>query len=241
MKICNIAGYKFINLDLSSLEGLRNRLKQMLLSLDLKGTILLSIEGINLFIAGEQDAIQTFVTELHNYHYFNDLRFKYSYSETLPFRKAVVRIKNEIIVCDDPSIKPHEDRAASISPQTFKQWYQEKKDMIVLDTRNQFEFDLGHFTNAKHLSINNFRNFSQAIHQLSEKDKDKPIVTYCTGGIRCEKAAIMLSRAGFNEVYQLEGGILNFFEQCGGEFYDGQCFVFDDRIAVNSQLRAINE
>lgn len=237
--ICNIAAYKFISLQDQFLIELKEELLSKMKHAMIKGTILLSSEGINLFVAGNDVSIKSFQELLHSFFYFQDMTYKYSYSEVIPFQKFVVKIRNEIITCGDKSIKPFEEKIPYVSPQIFKEWLDNNLDMLVLDTRNKFEFDIGHFNNAEHLNLEHFREFKNALDQISEDYKDKPIVTYCTGGIRCEKAGLILRNHGFKKVYQLEGGILNFFEQCGGNHYQGNCFVFDDRIAVNSELEPV--
>ena len=123
-----------------------------------------------------------------------------------------------------------------LSAHEFKRWYDENKDMIVLDTRNDYEVALGTFKNAMDLNIETFRAFPDAVQELSDEIKDKPVVTFCTGGIRCEKASQYMINQGFKEVYQLDGGILKYFEECGGEHYDGECFVFDKRVSLDSSL-----
>ena len=139
--------------------------------------------------------------------------------------------------CLDRSLLSEGRNAAYKAFSELKKWYQEKHDMIVLDTRNDFEVKLGTFENAMDLHIEHFREFSDAVDLLPADLKEKPIVTFCTGGIRCEKAAELMLQKGFKNVYQLDGGILNYFEKCGGDFYRGDCFVFDQRVAVNSELK----
>jgi UPF0176 protein len=201
----------------------------------IKGTILLSTEGINLFMAAEEANLQEFITSLTGLEEFKDLTFKRSYSETIPYRRLIVRIKAEIISFGQ-DVKPQQQTAPYITPEQLKQWYEKGQDMLVLDTRNDYEVNLGTFENAESLAIENFRQFPEAVKGLLEKYRDKPIVTFCTGGIRCEKAATFMLKQGFKEVYQLEGGILNYFDKCGGSHYQGDCFVFDDRIAINEKF-----
>lgn len=237
--ICNIAAYKFIELDNQFLNSLCQELSCKTKKLCLKGTIIISPEGINLFLAGKEDDIKSFQTLLGTFLPFQGIHFKHSYSKNIPFKKLRIIIKSEMIPCDSKDIKPHQEKASYLSPQTFRKWYLEQREMLVLDTRNKFEFDIGQFQGAEHLNLKNFREFSRAVKNLPEASKSKPVITYCTGGIRCEKAALILAKHGFKEVYQLEGGILNFFSQCGGEFYNGDCFVFDDRIALNAKLEPL--
>lgn len=234
----NIASYKFIHLEESKLDNLCKSLKQKGLSNALKGTILLGTEGINLFLAGEEANIKHFQDELAAFSVFSDLTYKYSYSDFIPFTKLIVKVRKEIVTFKQEDIHPEQVTAPYIDPLDLKQWLTEKKDFILLDTRNTFEYEIGTFEEAIHLNIDHFREFSTALEQKKLK-KDKPIVTFCTGGIRCEKAAAYLLKEGYEQVYQLQGGILNYFEQCGGDFYQGDCFVFDDRIKLNSKLEPV--
>ena len=231
----NIAAYKFISISEKELPALCKELKQLGVKLSLKGTILLSTEGINLFLAGEGESINDFTCYLSSYPMFKDLFYKYSYSSYIPFKKLVVKIRQEIVTFNQNNIQPEEFTAPYIDPETLREWLKSQKEVVLLDTRNDFEYELGTFDQAIHLNIKNFRDFPEAIEK-AQLNIEKPIVTFCTGGIRCEKAAAYLLQQGYKEVYQLHGGILNYFGQCGGDFYQGNCFVFDDRTTLNSKL-----
>jgi len=224
MKITNIAGYKFISL--VALDTLRSDFLSLCQSLALKGTILLGPEGINIFLAGTAENIQTFRNYLANDTPFADMDFRVSFSDKQPFQRMKVKIKKEIITMRHAEIKPTEKRAPAISATEFKQWLDENRDITVLDTRNEFEVQYGTFKNAVNLHLNDFSEFPEAVKQVA---RDKPIVMFCTGGIRCEKAALHMQNLGFDNVYQLDGGILKYFEQTGGAHYQGGCFVFDER------------
>jgi UPF0176 protein len=237
LSIVNISGYKFVTIASEKLPQLRIELKEKAVACGLKGTILLGTEGINSFLAGSRAQIDAFVEYLRTFPEFADIWYKESLTTYQPFNRMLVRIKKEIIPMGRDSVVPHQKTAPHISPETLRQWYQEKRDMIVLDTRNDYEIELGTFENAMDLHIAHFREFSDAVDMLPEELKEKPVVTFCTGGIRCEKAAELMSQKGFKNVYQLNGGILNYFEQCGGDFYNGECFVFDQRVAVNTALQ----
>lgn len=234
MKIMNIAAYKFITLTKELLSNLQKVLRDKGKACRLKGTILLSCEGINLMLAGEPEAISALQTFLEDFPQFNDLFYKESSSSTYPFKKFIVRIKEEIITMRYPHINPAKETASHISPETFQRWYQENRDMVILDTRNDFEVTMGTFTNTIDLNLRSFSDFPRAIDKLAESLKEKPVVTFCTGGIRCEKATAVMLKKGFKKVYQLDGGILNYFEKCGGAFFKGKCFVFDDRISIEA-------
>ncbi len=238
MNILNITAYKFVNLAQPALIDLQSLLKTRCAVLKLKGTILLSAEGINQCVAGTAEAIASFKNFLSKISVFADLTYKESWSEQQPFKRMLVKIKKEIITFKKANIAPAEFTAPHITPQTLKEWYAQKRDMVVLDTRNHYEIRLGKFVQAVDLNLQHFHEFPQAVQETLGNLKDKTIVTYCTGGIRCEKAAAWMLAAGFKEVYQLEGGILNYFAECGGEHYEGECFVFDNRIAVDADLVA---
>ena len=233
MQIQNIAGYKFIALD--DLAQLREQL--LAASVSLKGTILLSHEGININLAGTRENVAAFTTFLQNDNRFADIRFHETYSASLPFKYLKVKLKPEIITLRQPALNSLDARAPSISPAEFKQWLDEKRDITVLDVRNEYEIAYGTFVSAKHLSLSDFNEFPKVANTIN---KNKPIVMFCTGGIRCEKAALVMQEQGYENVYQLDGGILGYFAQVGGAHYDGKCFVFDERIAVNTNLQPDN-
>jgi UPF0176 protein len=232
MQILNIAGYKFVTL--TDLALIQAHLLAQAIRADLKGTILLSYEGINIFVAGQVARIADFRTALAEYVEFRDIDFRESFSAQQPFKHMRVKIKKEIITLKQPAIKPQEGQAPTVTPVQLKQWLDEKRDITLLDTRNDYEVRFGTFHNAQHLHINDFSEFPQAATQLPT---DKPIVMFCTGGIRCEKAALQLLQNGFAEVYQLQGGILNYFAMTDGAHYDGECFVFDKRISIDHALK----
>lgn len=235
MQIQYVAGYKFV--PLCDLKSLRDHFLTYCEQLLLKGTILLSEEGININLAGEPAAIKEFILTLKQDNRFNDMSFRTSYNDRIPYKRLKVKLKKEIITLRQPDVKPLEKTAPNIKPTTFKQWLDEKHDITILDTRNDYEIRFGSFKNAINLHINDFSEFATSTDKIS---RDKPIVMFCTGGIRCEKAALHLMNEGYSDVYQLEGGILNYFETVGGEHYEGGCFVFDERIAVDANLQAMN-
>lgn len=240
LPIVNLSGYRFVSLTAERLPSMRAELKSTADDCHLKGTILLSAEGINAFLAGTRENIDLFVSFLHTYSEFAGLRFKESFTDYQPFNRMLVRLKKEIIPMNKDNVVPSIKTAPYVSPEQLRQWYQEKRDMVVLDTRNDYEIALGTFENAYDMHLKHFREFDDAIDFLPAEMKEKTVVTFCTGGIRCEKAAELMSQKGFTNVYQLDGGILNYFEKCGGDFYEGECFVFDQRVAVNSALQETN-
>jgi UPF0176 protein len=234
--ITNIAAYQFA--PLVDLKPLRERLKTFCLERGLKGTILLATEGINLFVAGPAEPVDALLRELRAIPGLAGLEAKFSHSEQQPFTRMLVKIKKEIIAFGVDGIDPLRDPAPRISARELKQWLDEGRPVDLLDTRNEFEIDLGTFRNARRAGIAHFRDFPAAVESLPDELKSQPIVTFCTGGIRCEKAAPYLRSKGFANVLQLDGGILKYFEEVGRDHYEGDCFVFDKRVGLDTDLHA---
>ncbi|MDF2939720.1 MAG: h16 [Gammaproteobacteria bacterium] len=232
MQIVNISTYKFV--ELSDIESLQASFKQKLIELGLKGTVVFSPEGTNIMLAGTREAIDAFGDFLRSDARFADMKFKESLSENQPFRRIFVKLKKSLVPGAD-WVNPAEFTAPNLSPEQLKKWLEEGKEFNLIDTRNDYEVEMGTFENAVDFHLKEFKEFPQRIEQ-AELDKEKPLVMFCTGGIRCEKASPVAIKAGFKEVYQLEGGILNYFERCGKAYYQGDCFVFDERRGVTPEL-----
>ncbi len=234
--IVNITAYRFVDLTDHWIRDVRKVLRERCEPLDLRGTIVLSPEGINLFVSGKAEAVADIQNVLSSFTPFGDMQYKVSYSAEHSFRRMLVKIKKQIIPFGLSHIRPADNPAPRVQPFTLKKWLDEKRDVVLIDTRNDYEVELGTFEAAIDLNIRSFRSFPKAVSQLDDKLKQRPVVTFCTGGIRCEKAAPALKQLGFRRVYQLDGGILNYFEKCGGEHWDGECFVFDSRVALDPEL-----
>ena len=232
--VVNIAGYKFEPLE--NPVDLVRMYQQKCDELKLKGTMLISKNGINFSLAGTQQATDTIIAFLEEDNRFLNIPLKVTYSETQPFRRMKVRLKKEIISLGRKDINPRELTGERISPQDLKNLLDNKEDVLVLDTRNEYETRVGKFENAIDLNLDTFRDFPKAIKSLPEEYKDKQIVMYCTGGIRCEKASAVMLKAGFADVKQLEGGVLDYFKETGGAYWEGDCFVFDERVALDTEL-----
>ena len=232
--VVNIAGYKFEPLD--DAIDLISIYQQKCDELLLKGTMLISKNGINFSIAGTQQATDYFIDFIEEDNRFLDIPLKVTYSETQPFRRMKVRLKKEIISLGKKDINPREMTGERISPEALKNLLDKKEEVLVLDTRNEYETRVGKFENAIDLNLDTFRDFPKAIESLPEEYKDKQIVMYCTGGIRCEKASAVMMKAGFADVKQLEGGVLEYFKETGGAYWEGDCFVFDERVALDKKL-----
>ncbi len=234
MSILNVAAYKFV--DLHDLPELRAQLREQARAHELKGTILLAPEGINLFLAGEAARLEGFLTTLRSDARFADMPVKRSHSDHQPFNRMLVKLKREIITMNRPEVRPAQRSAPRVAPRELKRWLDEGREVVLLDTRNAFEVAVGSFAGTQDFGLRSFSEFPREAEKRLEDWRDKTIVTFCTGGIRCEKAAPWMLDAGFRDVYQLDGGILKYFEECGGAHYDGECFVFDKRVALDAEL-----
>ena len=233
-KVVNIAGYRFI--DLPDRDDLRSPFLDRCEELGLKGTILLSPNGINFSLSGSKESINGYLEFLESDERFVGIPLKFTYNDYQPFRRMLVRLKKEIISLGMDNIKPAEFTGPNIKPTEFQEMLDNEEEVIVLDTRNDYEVRVGTFKNAVDLKIPSFRDFPDAISKLPEEYKKKEIVMFCTGGIRCEKASAVMLKSGFENVKQLEGGILNYFKDTDASHWDGDCFVFDDRVAVDKEL-----
>jgi UPF0176 protein len=235
----NIAAYKFVTFD--NTEELRPQYQALCKELGLKGTILLTPEGINMFVSGPRAQIDRYLAWVRSDARFADIEVKESYSEEQSHKRMLVKIKKEIITMRHPLIKPELGRAPSVDASTLKRWLDQGVDdagkpVVMMETRNAFEVDVGTFENTVDYRIEKFTEFPAVAAAHKDEFAGKTVVTFCTGGIRCEKAAIHMKEIGYDSVYQLDGGILKYFEDVGGAHYQGDCFVFDYRTALNPQL-----
>lgn len=236
----NISAYRFV--ELPDAAELRERIRERAAAARLKGTVLLAGEGINLFLAGEAAALRGFVAWLEEDPRFAALAPKESWSDTVPFGKLLVKVKREIIRMNHPAIRPQAGRAPAVDAKTLARWLDAGRDdagrpVVTLDTRNAFEVDHGRFAGAIDWRLTKFSEFPAAALAHREQLQGKTVVSYCTGGIRCEKAAIFLREAGVDEVLQLDGGILKYFEETDGRHFEGGCFVFDERERLDASLQ----
>ena len=238
MNILNIAAYRFVALD--ELEVLRKSLFDLCHRENLRGTILLAPEGINLFVAGPAAGVGLLRAALATDERLRGLDFKESWSPVMPFRRLKVKVKKEIIAFGVAGIDPARNPVPALPPATLRAWLDQGRAVILVDTRNTFEVAEGSFAGAIHLGNDTFRGFAAVAGALDASDPETPIVTFCTGGIRCEKAAPLLRRNGHRNVYQLEGGILRYLEREGSAHFRGNCFVFDERGALDAVLKPQN-
>lgn len=241
-KILNVAFYSFAPWKDHNLEPLQSELKKACENLGIRGNILLSPEGLNAFLACEPLSLESFLA-----HWVPVLsqepwclppfEVKKSWSLQQPFRKLLVKIRREIIAFGVEGIDPLKRTAPRLASKELAQWLDAGREVVLLDTRNDYELAVGTFEGALDPKLRNFREFPARLRELAPEIRDKPVVMFCTGGIRCEKATALALEEGFTEVYQLDGGILKYFEETGGAHWKGECFVFDHRVAVDGQLK----
>lgn len=217
----NAAFYRFF--PWPGYRAARSELLKRCLELGLKGTILLSPEGINGSICGKAEGVRALLEDLPI------LAARETWSREPSFKRLKVRLKRKIISMGSADADPLLQTGARLAPVELKRWLDEGRDFLLLDTRNSFEVKTGSFSGAMDLSLGHFHDFPKRIEELREQARGRPVVMFCTGGIRCERATALALEQGLGDVYQLEGGILGYFEACGGAHFEGGCFVFDDR------------
>jgi UPF0176 protein len=238
----NLATYRFV--DLQNLPELQARFLAWGEQYQLKGTVLLADEGINTFICCTRAPFEALQKELEQDPRLAGLDWKESLSATQSFKRWKVKIKSEIITFKKDGIRPGQQRAESVSPKTLKRWLDVGHDdeglpVRLLDTRNDFEVAQGTFDQALDPNIQKFSDLPAWIAKQDEGLKKERIVSFCTGGIRCEKSALYMAELGYAKVTQLEGGILRYFEEVGTNHWRGSLFVFDDRRGVTPSLEPI--
>jgi UPF0176 protein len=242
--VLNLSCYKFVRLQ--DPHSLRGCLQGHASACRLKGTVVLAEEGINLFVAGPEAGAREFMAYLRTDARFADLTPKESWSATLPFQRLKVVVKPEIIRMNQPAIEPGQQRAPSVTPATLAHWLSQGHDdagrpLVLLDTRNAFEVETGSFEGALDWRLTKFSEFPAAAQAHRDALQGKTVVSFCTGGIRCEKAALVLQQSGLAHVYQLEGGILKYFEETdGAPHWRGGCFVFDEREVLGATLAPLH-
>lgn len=229
----NISFYKFI--ELNNLETLREGLLNFCTKKQLRGKILLAKEGISAYMSGVVEDVKELETFIKSYEKFSDMWFKHNPTNRFNSKRMNVKIRKETITLKQDY--NYENTGKYLEPEELDKWYEENKDFVIIDTRNDYEYEMGHFKNAITLPINEFTEFPQAVENIKDKIKDKKIVTYCTGGIRCEKATAWMRENGFEDVYQINGGIVNYGIKQGQGNWEGLCFVFDDRGAIPLDLK----
>ena len=238
----NIAAYHFVPIE--DPAALASQVRTLAEAGDLRGTVLVAGEGINIFLAGTESAIRVFLDALREDPRFADIVVKESRSQAQPFGRLKVKVKREIIAFRRDQSSPLEGRAPAVQPEDLARWIEQGHDdsgrkLVLLDTRNREEIEHGTFSGALTLPIDNFTDLPEALTPHRSALADAVVVSFCTGGIRCEKAALWMQAEGMDNVLQLEGGILGYFERVGGFGYEGRCFVFDDRVALDAELKPL--
>lgn len=230
-----VALYRFVRLD--DYESMREPLLNFCLDRHIRGTLLLAHEGINGTVAGSDSAIDELLNYLRADDRLGDLDCKFSSHEERPFLRMKVKLKREIVTMGQENIDPNVCVGRYASPQEWNALIDDP-DVLVIDTRNEYEVEIGTFAGAVNPHTNSFREFPDWVEQNLDPKKHKKVAMFCTGGIRCEKSTSLLVSKGFEDVWHLKGGILNYLEQTPEEDtrWEGECFVFDSRVAVNHQL-----
>jgi UPF0176 protein len=242
-RFLNLSAYRFVELPDAALQC--ERLHGLAQAAGLRGTVILAHEGINLFLAGEETALRSWLARLCEDERFAALDVKESWSEQQPFRFLRVKVKREIIRMNQPQVQPATGRAPAVDAATLARWLDQGHDdngreVVMLDTRNAFELEHGAFDGALDLRLAKFSDFPTALAAHRDELQDRTVVTYCTGGIRCEKAALAMREAGVANVWQLDGGILRYLESMpDAPHWHGRCFVFDERESLDPRLQGV--
>jgi UPF0176 protein len=234
MKVASF--YRFLDLD--NPQGFREELQAVCDERALLGTVLVAKEGFNGSVTGEESAIRALFAWIEQRLALSEpIEARWNDVSEAPFRRMRVRLKKEIVTLGRPDILPHKKTGTYVSGNEWNRLI-ENPDVIVIDTRNHYEYEVGTFPNAVDPETDSFREFPAFAEKLAETDKDRPLAMFCTGGIRCEKATALMLELGFDEVYHLQGGILRYLEemQADDNRWDGECFVFDTRVAVDRDL-----
>lgn len=228
--------YKFINIPARDLPALKARLTESALKNGIKGLLLIGTEGCNATIAGSPEGLSSYKNILQADPLIGELVFKDSLSSRMPFRRFKADIRQEIVTIKQEDAIPGSPVNNHLSPAEWNAVLKSGEDVVLLDTRNVYETEIGIFRGATDMNLRKFSEFPDKVRDLGIP-RDKKVLMYCTGGIRCEKAIIDMQKEGYRNVFQLEGGILKYLEEFPGDLYEGECFVFDHRVAVDQNLK----
>jgi predicted sulfurtransferase len=232
----NAAFYRFFSW--TGYQTARALLRERCVRLGLKGTVLVSPEGINGSICGTERDVRAFLSGLRDLPGLEGLRARETWSSSPSFKRLKIRPKKKIISMGSSDADPSVRTGLRLAPAELKRWLDEGRDFVLVDTRNAFEVDAGSFRGALDLKLGHFHDFPARLKLVEDSAAGRPVVMFCTGGIRCERATALALERGMPEVYQLDGGILGYFESCGGAHFEGGCFVFDDRETVFPEAAA---
>jgi len=236
MEFLSITFYKYF--DFENVEDKRQPLKDLMLKHDIKGKIIISKEGVNGALCGLAKDVKVFMREFEKFdENLKGIGVRLTKSEIQTFKRTLVKIRDELVPLGVEGITPQSHGGGtSLDPEKLKKLYEQKEDFVIVDARNDYEWDVGRFEGAENPKIEKFRDFKEYVKTLQDY-KDKKIITYCTGGIRCEKASAYMKSQGFKEVYKLEGGIIDFMRLEGSDkYWKGKLFVFDKRLEIESDL-----
>jgi len=234
MKVVSL--YRFLHLE--DPESFRDQLKDICVAEGLLGTVLVAGEGFNGTLAGSEKAVRVVMDWIRTYCGISEeLDARWTDADEAPFRKMRVKVKREIVTLGRPDILPHEKTGEHVDVERWNELI-ENPDVLVIDTRNHYEVEVGTFPGAIDPGNDSFREFPEFAKELAEQSTERPLAMFCTGGIRCEKATALMLELGFNEVYHLQGGILNYLSEVDAaeNKWQGECFVFDTRVAVDQDL-----
>ncbi len=231
------AMYHFVNEPLEDLFTYKSCLEEVMRVEDIRGTFLLASEGLNGTIAGSANAVEVILDTIKQWSAFSDIKVKYAYIDKNPFLRAKVKLKKEIVTMGMGDVAVVNNTAEHLNTKAWDDMMQDP-DCVVLDTRNAYEVQIGTFKGAVNPDTDNFREFPEFVERTLGADKNKKIAMFCTGGIRCEKASAYMREQGYTNVYQLDGGVLKYLEDKNGQdsLWEGDCFVFDNRVAVDKNL-----
>ena len=231
------AFYKFTNFSPNRLEAIRSHLKEDFSAVGIKGTLLLAPEGVNGTIAGSYHAINSALNVIKQLPDCSDINHFISYALEPPFQKLKVRLKTEIVRMAIPTVNPNQVVGTYVDPKDWNRLISES-DIITIDTRNDYEVEIGTFKGSINPRTEAFRQFPSWVKTNLNPLKNRRVAMFCTGGIRCEKGTAYLKEQGFEEVYHLKGGILNYLKTIpeSESLWQGECFVFDDRVSIKHNL-----
>ncbi|TPE48449.1 rhodanese-related sulfurtransferase [Maribrevibacterium harenarium] len=234
-KVVVCALYKFVQLD--NYQELRDPLRLLLEEQGVRGTLLLAKEGINGTVAGSREGIDAMLAWLNQQPGLDNIGYKESYDDEMPFYRTKVKLKKEIVTMGVEGIDPRKVVGTYVKPKDWNNLISDP-EVVLIDTRNDYEYQIGTFANAVNPNTETFRQFPSYVKENLDPSKHKKVAMFCTGGIRCEKSTAYLKEQGFDEVYHLEGGILKYLEEVPQEesLWQGECFVFDNRVSVNHNL-----
>jgi UPF0176 protein len=238
----NLSFYRFSRLEEThgDLQLLRTEVHSFLESCELHGTVLLAPEGINAMVAGPSAGIERFKAYVIDRFGILPSLFKEANVESSSFSRLLVKVKKQIITVGDAEVQPDKKTGQRVSPKQLKKWLDEGRPLLLLDTRNHYEVTVGTFRGAREIGIDGSGQFAAKAAEIAGELENHTVVTFCTGGIRCEKTSAVLLKLGLTDVYQLDGGILRYFEENGAAHFDGNCFVFDWRLAVDGDLKPVS-